>query len=223
MTAVESGLEDFPRLLVDGLDEVDLFRVKRGDGYWSYLKRIHYANIQETIGRQLHYLVLYHGHIVGAITAAQSIWSSKPRDVFWGLNTLNREFLLNNIICNTFFRLEGRVENLGTRVLRLWRIQSARDWEQEYGDRVMGFETMVEPPRTGAMYLADNWVYVGDTAGFKKSRAGQKLYGVDIGELFTASTTPKLIFCRWADNKQQSRVDRSTYPVVRHVDKQEHT
>ena len=64
----------------------------------------------------------------------------------------------------------------------MWRRQIAKDWEYLYGVRVAGFETFViegsendsgevctDKTRTGALYLADNWVALGMTQGSTKA------------------------------------------------------
>ena len=37
---------------------------------------------------------------------------------------------------------------------------------------MLGLITFVEPPRTGALYKADNWIYIGETQGIEVKRRG---------------------------------------------------
>jgi len=57
----------------------------------------------------------------------------------------------------------------------------------------MGIVTFVEPPRTGSVYKADNWDYLGKTQGKKCSRRGNhgKWINKEWGE-----GTKKLIFAK---------------------------
>ena len=47
------------------------------------------------------------------------------------------------------------------------------DWEATFGHRVVLLETFIDPERfRGAVYRAANWVYVGNTRGFRRTRRG---------------------------------------------------
>lgn len=45
-----------------------------------------------------------------------------------------------------------------------------KDYEKKYGQELIGIVTFVEPPRTGALYKADNWDYIGESAGKRMKR-----------------------------------------------------
>src|ERR1019366_3755258 len=77
-----------------------------------------------------------------------------------------RSEMLGNIINNTVFRLEVHVPNLATACLARWRRQVVADWNDRYGEGVIGFETCVleTPHRNGGCYIADNWTKVGRTS-----------------------------------------------------------
>ena len=42
----------------------------------------------------------------------------------------------------------------------------------------MGFESLIEPPRTAELYKKDNWIYTGITKGFTCKRIAGKEKGV---------------------------------------------
>jgi len=113
------------------------------------------------------------GEVVGIISGASSVWAVAARDAFFGLNKSNRRAALPSIINNVTFRLEVHHKNLATQTLALWRRTIGRDWQERYGVKVAGFETFVveEPYRKGALYLADNWVHLGNTTGRTKEHA----------------------------------------------------
>ena len=69
-------------------------------------------------------------------------------------------FLNNNV-----YRMINNTKNLGTQVLRAFRNTVAQDYEDSYGVKILGLCTFVEPPRSGAIYLADNWTCLGETQG----------------------------------------------------------
>lgn len=67
----------------------------------------------------------------------------------------------------------GPVPNLGSRILSLCQRRLAGDWEENFGHRVLLLETFVDPQRfRGTVYRAANWVYVGNTKGFRRTRRG---------------------------------------------------
>ena len=90
-------------------------------------------------------------------------------------------------------------KNFGTKVLKLWRKQVVIDWQTLYESRVIGFETLVELPRTGSMYKADNWQLVGTTKGFTCRRVGgmastDSWGGTRVWDY--NNLKPKLVFCK---------------------------
>jgi hypothetical protein len=88
--------------------------------------------------------------------------------------------------------LEEKIPNLGTQVLSLWRKRVRKDWNERYGDDILGFETFIfGENRTGAMYKADNWLYVGETQGNTKFKP-HGAYGITERK----QVEKKLIFCK---------------------------
>ena len=153
---------------------IDLARCKRTDPIYQDIRNRHYVANRGTHGQQLHYLIKLDNEIVGIISGASSVWAVKSRDEYFGLNKDNKRVALPSIVNNTVFRLEKHEPNLATFVLSRWRKKIAIDWEERYKVKVHGFETFVveEEHRKGALYLADNWVYLGETAGSTKTHNG---------------------------------------------------
>lgn len=153
---------------------IELVRCKRTDATYQDIRNRHYVPNRGTHGQQLHYLVKLDSEIVGIISGASSVWAVKSRDDYFGLNKDNKRVALPSIINNTVFRLEKHLPNLATSVLSRWRKTIAIDWEDRYKVKVHGFETFVveEDYRKGTLYLADNWVYLGETAGSTKTHKG---------------------------------------------------
>src|SRR5437016_5559459 len=77
--------------------------------------------------------------------------------------------------------------NLGSRVLSLCQRRLPRDWEEAFGHGVVLLETFVDPQRhRGTVYRAANWIYVGNTRGFRRTRVG-----------YTATpASPKMVFLK---------------------------
>jgi len=153
---------------------IKLQRCKRTDTNYQEIRNRHYVANRGTHGQQIHYLILFEEEIVGIISGASSVWAVKARDEYFGLNKQNKQAALPSIINNTVFRLEKHIPNLATFVLAIWRKQIALDWEERYKVKVHGFETFVIETdyRKGTLYKADNWEYLGETAGSTKSHVG---------------------------------------------------
>src|SRR5208282_1827382 len=105
---------------------------------------------------------------------------------------------MRSIVNNSVFRLEVNERYLATQVLALWRKVVPLVWFDLYHAEVVGFETFVveTSTRVGALYRADNWEFVGRTAGTKKSRKGLH------AEPTRTKTESKLIFARKYDFSQ---------------------
>lgn len=174
---------------------LELLSCKRSDIEYNKIRDRHYVPNHGTIGRQLHYKVLLDNEVVGVIVGASAVFACKPRDDFFEIIKDNRLGKIRNIICNTVFRLENNIENLGTQILRLWRRQSVLDWYKKYNEVPIGFETFIfGEGRFGSMYKADNWTYCGETFGSTKFRPKEH-GGFDTKHL-RIKTNQKLIFCK---------------------------
>ena len=153
---------------------IQLIRCKRTDAMYQDIRNRHYVPNRGTHGQQMHYLIKLDEDIIGIISGASCVWAVKSRDDYFGLNKENKPVALPSIINNTVFRLEKQDPNLATFVLSRWLKRVAVDWEERYRVKVHGFETFVveEDYRKGALYLADNWIYLGETAGSTKTHKG---------------------------------------------------
>lgn len=179
--------------------EVKLVTCSRTTPEYQDIRNRHYIPNNGAVGQQLHYLVRVSSgggiyRTVGIISAGSAAYAVGMRDNFFGINKENRQIALNSIVDNTVFRLEERIPNLGTQVLALWRKQVQRDWFRKYGVHVAGFETFIieNEQRKGAMYKADNWTFVGETAGSTKFH----LHGVE-KQFERKEVCKKLVFCKW--------------------------
>lgn len=135
----------------------------------------HYSQPKGFVGRSICYAVEcaenYYGHIVAGsstlhLPGRHEALSSTAAD-------------LNRIVNNIFFHVEKVAgtypfRNFVPAVIAAWRERVVDDWPGKYGDDVIGFETLVELPRTGECYRRDGWVEVGATKGQTCKRVGGK-------------------------------------------------
>lgn len=169
----------------------------KSDADIKYLMSIHYSHPKGFVGRQIIYKIFYNDEFCGAIAGGSATLHLPNRNDFFG-----DKYDLNKIINNTFYHLvdNHNDKNLGSQVLALWRKQVVKDWEEKYKENVIGFETLVELPRSGAMYKADNWTLVGQTHGYTCKRVGgvatEKWTGVREWNKDESNLKPKLVFCK---------------------------
>ncbi len=159
---------------------------------------VHYSAPKGFVGRQLIYKVVVDGVCYGATAAGSATRFLPGRTDFFG-----REIPLNNLVNNTFFHVEkqgGRYpfRNFGPAVVEVWRDTVIRDWLRFYGSEVEGFETLVELPRTGEVYIRDGWSEVGMTKGYTCKRIAGKSTDAWSGKRVwdTKNLRPKRVFLR---------------------------
>jgi len=154
------------QMILSFSNDITLQRVKKSDPIFSTLYLDHYPKSKGIVGRQLNYLIVRGNQILGIIGANSPPLNYKLFREYFGVDN-DMVFLNNNV-----FRLIVHEKNLGTRVLKLFRNRIKKDYKSEYGDELIGLVTFVEPPRTGAVYKADNWDYLGMTEGKRCTRRG---------------------------------------------------
>lgn len=140
----------------------------------SYVK---FANAPQ---RRINWLIWYGSELVGAIGISSCVLAVGDRDRWIGWDKESRLKLSNTMANNYRFCLkpDSGIKNLGSRVLKMLRIEGAKRWKERYGDDLLLLETYVlgNENRRGAVYLADNWIHVGMTSGVSISKAAIKLW-----------------------------------------------
>ena len=74
----------------------------------------------------------------------------------------------------------------------------AEAWQIKYGDSIVGFESLVELPRSGEAYRLAGWTEVGQTHGFTCKRVAGKGSDGWGGNVFGTQRIlrPKRVFCK---------------------------
>lgn len=163
--------------------------VKRTHPLLLQVMAVHYSQPKGFVGRNICYKVENYGFIV----AGSATRFLPGRNEFL-------PFSLNNIVNNIFFHVQGPYpkRNFVPAIIKEWRELVQWDWTVKYGDKVLGFETLVELPRTGECYKRDGWTVVGTTKGFTCKRiagrgtdswSGKRVWN-------TTELRPKLVLCR---------------------------
>lgn len=126
------------------------------DEYHSYIK------YSDRPSRKMYYALFENDALVGVF--ALSTVFDKPKSVseYMKKHGLGTNEVANNIV----YCLYGHQDkNAGSKFLAMLRRDSVKWWKERYGDDLKAFQTFVLPPRNGAVYKADNWTLIGETAG----------------------------------------------------------
>lgn len=140
------------------------------------LMSIHYSKPKGFVGRNICYAIFYNDIYYGHIVSGSPAKYLPGRRKFLGLTM---KYGLNCVIDNVFFhvfKVNGKYprRNFVSYIIKKWMKQTRIDWIEKYKIPVVGFETLVEIPRTGECYLRAGWVKVGKTKGYNLRRVSGK-------------------------------------------------
>ena len=175
---------------------------KRTDPRLLALMERHYSQPKGFVGRNICYAIEYDGVFYGYTVSGSATRYLPGRNEALGITIDD----IGNVINNIFFHVEpGKgypVRNFVPKVIAAWRERAKRDWRAHYFCGVVGFETLVELPRTGECYLRDGWQLVGQTKGYTCKREGgigtDDYGGKRVWD--TVNLRPKLVFVRKLDD-----------------------
>lgn len=163
---------------VKDFDPVEIFMVSGTEDeiIWDELvNKYHYLGHEQIIGRRIKYLVLWQDRPVAALSFHSAILKIECRDQFIGWTFEQRQKNLHRIVDNNRFlilpwvQIKYLASHLLSRVLK----QLPHDWYRLYGSEPLLVETYVDLSKyEGTCYRAANWIYVGQTKGFRVE--GQK-------------------------------------------------
>lgn len=176
---------------------LNLTLTKRTDARLLARMSAHYSQPKGFVGRTLAYAIEFDDVYYGHILAGSATLHLPNRNSFFNVSKNS----LNQIINNSFFNVSpvGKkypCRNFVTQILTRFVKQAQIDWLKKYNDIVVGFETLVEPPRTGESYLRAGWTLLGQTRGFTCKRiagkGGEPYDGIRVWN--TDTLRPKLVF-----------------------------
>lgn len=133
--------------------------------YHSYVKS------PRTVGRCIKYLIQYDNELVGTFWLGSG-FKPTPKAILNHMNMSQKEFdhIFNEIADNKRFCMIKSVPNLGSRVLKEIRKRAKIDWKFLYGNDLRAIVTTIGNGKKGSVYLADNWIKIGETAGLPTDR-----------------------------------------------------
>ena len=152
-----------------------LEQTKRTDERLLLRMKNHYSQPKGFVGRSICYAIYYDNVYYGHIIAGSSTRFLPGRNEYLGITIDN----LNNVINNIFYNISKvndtyPARNFTSLVVKEFVKKATIDWKKKYGDIVLGFETLIEKPRTGKLYKKAGWVKVGETKGYTCKRVAGK-------------------------------------------------
>ena len=164
-----------------------------------------YVPSSKSVGRRIDWLIYdddtFPLHAVGMIGIGSSVYPP-PKDMleFIGLSKSEYKDVFNSVANNWRFCMKKSIKNGGTQVLKQVRQLAPNAWKEKYGDDLNYLITFVGGGNTGAVYKADNWSMVGETAGLPKHKMVSMKWNTndELKEKFVKPTgeDKKLIFMK---------------------------
>jgi len=188
--------------------------------YHSYVK---YKDVPQ---RRINYIIFRTSDSkpIGAIGISSCVLAIGARDNWIGWDKDTRLKNSNKLANNYRFCLipDNGIANAGTMALKLLREVGSKRWKEKYGDELIMLETFVQPlidgsdnKRNGAVYLADNWIEVGETLGNSIKKAPLLLWQRENstrGEM--ARTNPQEAIKRYAVGREHYVITESPIKKV---------
>lgn len=125
-----------------------------------------YVSSARTVGRCLKYIISYGGKDVGTFWIGSG-FKPTPKAILNHFNMSQSEFdeIFNEVADNKRFCMIERIPNLGSQILKTIRNRAKNDWRKKYNNELRAIITTIGSDKNGAVYLADNWNKIGETAG----------------------------------------------------------
>ncbi len=170
--------------------------------FQQLMKKHHYLGSLPKIGHTLWYVASYQGEWMALLSFSAAAWKCAARDQWIGWSFRYQYDRLHLIANNSRFLIlpEFHYPNLASRVLSLCELRISRDWQNKFGYPLLLLETFVDPQYFhGTIYRASNWLHVGSTRGFRRTREGYS----------STPKQPKTIFVRPLTPRSQARLSQS--------------
>jgi Domain of unknown function (DUF4338)/DDE_Tnp_1-associated len=136
----------------------------------------HYLGYLPKIGHTLWYVAIYHEQWVALLSFSAAAWKCAVRDrwIGWDFHHQYDYDRLKLIANNSRFLIlpNWHYRNLGSKILSLCHSRLASDWQERFGHRLVLLETFVDPRFHGTVYRAANWLYLGLSRGYRRTRQG---------------------------------------------------
>ena len=154
---------------------VELVTEPKEEARWNQLiQKHHYLKEHRMVGESLRYVAKLDGKWIALLGWSSAAFHLRARDSWIGWTDLLRKSRRSLVACNARFVLLGTKANssqLASQILKLNLHCLSEDWQRRYDHPIVLVETFVDPERfEGTCYRAANWIEIGVTKGFGRSR-----------------------------------------------------
>lgn len=189
----------------EALSELQVRPVARNEEtrYQEQMARHHYLGDLPKIGETVWYVATWRNQWVAQLNMSAAALKCGVRDRWIGWDFRSQYGRLKLITNNSRFLIlpDWRRPNIGSRVLSLTERRVGADWQARFGHPLLLLETFVDPQRFhGGVYRAANWIELGLTQGYRRTRAG---YSAE-------ADTPKRVFVRPLCRNPQAQLTQPT-------------
>ena len=162
-----------------------------------------YVPSHQSVGRRIDWLIYeddkFPSECIGMIGIGSSVYPP-PKDMLNYIGMSKNEYKdnFNSFANNWRFCMTKSIKNAGTKILKQLRELAPIEWKNKYGDNLTHLITFVGGGNNGAVYKADNWNMIGETAGLPKHKVVSMKWNnkEELKQLFVKPTgeNKKLIF-----------------------------
>jgi hypothetical protein len=149
----------------------------------------HYLGALPKIGETLWYVATFADQWVALLSFSAPALKCAARDRWIGWNFRHQYDRLKLLTNNSRFLIlpDWHVPNLASRILSLCQKRLPTDWQAAFAHPLLLLETFVDPLHfQGTVYKAANWVYVGRSKGYHRTRQGYS----------PTAESPKMVFVK---------------------------
>ena len=164
----------------------------------------HYLGALAKIGETLWYVAIWREQWVAQLSISAAALKCGVRDRWIGWDFRSQYGRLKLIANNSRFLIlpDWHRPNIGSRVLSLTERRINADWQARFGHPLLLLETYVDPRRFhGGVYRAANWLELGLTQGYRRTREG---YSAEVH-------APKRMFVRPLCHNPRARLTHPDY------------
>jgi hypothetical protein len=157
--------------------------------FQKLMQEHHYLGALPKISETLWYVATFADQWVALLSFSAAALKCSARDRWIGWDFRHQYDRLKLVTNNSRFLIlpQWHFPNLASRILSLCQKRLPTDWQTVFGHIVLLIETFVDPQRfRGTIYKAANWIYVGETKGFHRTRKGYS----------TTAQSPKMVFVK---------------------------
>jgi hypothetical protein len=167
----------------------------------------HYLGALPKISETLWYVATFADQWIALLSFSAAALKCSARDRWIGWDFRHQYDRLKLVTNNSRFVIlpDWHFPNLASRILSLCHKRLPADWHAVFGHSLVLLETFVDPQRfQGTIYKAANWIYVGNTKGFQRTRQGYS----------NTAQLPKMVFVKPLISNAQALLSR---PILKPV------